>query len=252
MRLWEEIKTARAGETYLFSTGQAGFILKNAAGETLGIDLYLSDSTERGEGSAGFKRLLPRLIEPAEASLDVLICTHPHLDHFDVDAVPAMLANGARLFCSVDCEAIVRRLGLDYNAERITYVRPGDVFTAGGFGIRFVSCDHGKSAPDAVGVVVTADGKTVYEAGDTCLRLDRAAELPEHIDVMIAPINGMFGNMNEAECAAYAEAVRPGVTVPCHYGMFAAHRGDVGAFYARMTEKGLPLLLMRQGEGIRL
>ena len=175
-------------------------------------------------------------------------CTHPHLDHFDIDAVGDMVRDGTKLFCSVDCEKLVKELYLDYYGENVTYVKPADSFDAGDFHLDFVNCDHGTGAPDAVGVVVTVDGKRIYEAGDTCLRLDRTGEIPQPLDVLIAPINGAYGNLNEADCAALSEALKPAVTVPCHYGMFASHHGDVGKFYEIMTEKQLPFLLMRQGE----
>ena len=58
--------------------------------------------------------------------------------------------------------------------------------------------------------------------------------------------------MNEEECTALAEALQPGITVPCHYGMFASHHGDVGKFYEIMKEKRLPFLLMKQGEQYEL
>ena len=99
--------------------------------------------------------------------------------------------------------------------ENITYVKPGDTCCHGDFTIDFVSCDHGAGAPDAVGVVVTVDGKKIYEAGDTCLRLDRVDEYKAKgpFDVMIAPINGMYGNLNATDCAKLADALQPKLTV---------------------------------------
>lgn len=233
----------------LFSTGQAGFILKSSKGQLLAIDLYLSNCVERVERSMGFKRLLPQILNPADLEIDVVICTHPHLDHFDVDAVPELLANGkTKLFCSTDCEKLIRQLQMEYYASQITYVKPGDQCVCGDFEISFVDCDHGSGAPDAVGVLVKVDGKRIYEAGDTCLRLDRIGEIPQPLDVLIAPINGAFGNLNEEECCQLAKTLNPIITIPCHYGMFASHHGDAGKFYESMTENKLPFLLMRQGE----
>ena len=243
------IQAARIGQMHLFATGQAGYIVKSASGQLLGIDLYLSECVERVEGNVGFKRLLPQILNPVDLAFDVIICTHPHLDHFDIDAVPEMLANKkTKLFCSVDCEKLVDQLQLTYYKDQIVYVKPGDEHRVGGFEIAFVNCDHGTGAPDAVGVVVKVDGKTIYEAGDTCLRLDRVKEIPQPLDVLIAPINGAYGNLNEKDCARLAEVLQPTVTIPCHYGMFASHHGDVGKFYDAMIEKDLPFLLMRQGE----
>lgn len=235
--------------TSIFSLGQAGFVIKSKGGQLLAIDPYLSECVERVEGNTGFKRLLPKILNPCEVEFDVVICTHPHYDHFDIDSVPEMMSNGhTKLFCSVDCEKLVKLLQMKYYDQRIVYVKPLQSFTVGDFQITFVNCDHGAGAPDAVGVVVKVDGKTVYETGDTCLRLDRIREIPQPLDVLIAPINGAYGNLNEEECVILAEKLNPGITIPCHYGMFASHHGDVGKFYDAMKEKKLPFLLMRQGE----
>ena len=253
LRFAESIQTAPLGKTHLFSVGQSGYILKSAAGELLAIDLYLSDCVERVEKDAGFRRLLPKILLPEELKFDVVICTHPHLDHFDIDAVPQMMGNGStKLLCSVDCKKLIEQSQMEYYNNRITYVKPGDKVSVGNFKISFVDCDHGEGAPDAVGVIVTVDGKKVYEAGDTCLRLDRVISLPRDLDVLIGPINGAYGNMSEEDLPQLAELLTPKTTIPCHYGMTAMHHGDVGKFYEIMKAKKLPCTMMRQGEGIEL
>ena len=235
----------------LFATGQAGYIVKSRSGQLLAIDLYLSNCVERLEGHKGFKRLLPQILDPSMLTFDCIICTHPHLDHFDIDAVPEMVSKGSKLFCSVDCEKLVHQLQMEYYSESIVYVDPGDHHTAGDFDITFVNCDHGTGAPDAVGVVVKVDGKTIYEVGDSCLRLDRIEEIPQPLDILISPVNGMYGNMNSDDTAKLAEALASGLTIPCHYGMFASHGGDLKRFYDLMREKNMPVLIMQQGEAYR-
>lgn len=242
------MKVLSAKGTSIFSVGQAGYILKSNSGQLLAIDLYLSECVERVEGNKGFKRLLPLILGPSDLVFDVVICTHPHLDHFDIDAIPEMISKGSQLFCSIDCERLIHQLQMEYYSESIIYVLPGDRYTVGDFDIAFVNCDHGVGAPDAVGVVVKVDGKIIYETGDTCLRLDRISEIPCPLDVLIAPVNGMYGNMNSEDVAALAELVRPSITIPCHFGMFASHGGDIKKFYDIMTENSLPFLLMQQGE----
>lgn len=236
----------------LFSTGQAGFIIKSKNGQLLAIDLYLSNCVERLEGHKGFKRLLPQILDASDLSFDVVIATHPHLDHYDIDAVPEMVSKGAKLFCSVDCERLNKQLLMDYYDDQITYVKPGDHYISGDFDITFVNCDHGQGAPDAVGVVVKVDGKTIYEVGDSCLRLDRISEISQPLDVLISPINGMYGNMNSEDTCKLSEALKPMITIPCHYGMFASHGGDLKQFYDVMNEKNLSALIMQQGELYRL
>ena len=248
-----KILAAPLGRTHIFFAGQAGFIIKTAEGKLIAIDLYLSECVERLEGHMGYKRMTPQVLDPADLEFDAVICTHPHWDHFDVDSVPQMMANRrTRLYCSVDCEKLVKQTGMGYFSENITYVKPGDIVDEDGFCLQFVNCDHGEGAPDAVGVVLHADGKRIYEAGDTCLRLDRTGEIKTPLDVLIAPINGAYGNMDSDACAELAGALKPAVTIPCHYGMFASHGGDPGRFLELMKDKGLKAFLMTPGEKFTL
>ena len=245
------ILSAQPGKTHLFSVGQAGFVLKSRSGQTLAWDLYLSECGERLEGHAGFKRLLPKLLYPEELVFDLVVASHFHFDHFDPDSIPALLSNGhTKLLAAADCAGLVKDLHLEQCS--ISYVRPGDVIQSGDFSIRFVNCDHGTLAPEAVGAVITVDGKKVFFAGDTCLRLDRAEEILStgEVDIMIAPINGAYGNLNEEDCARLSKAIYPRLTIPCHYGMFASHGGDLGVFRRFMKEEcpENAYLLMRMGE----
>lgn len=250
-----KVLTAPTGKTHLFSVGQAGFIIKSACGQLLAIDLYLSDCVERVEGNVGFKRLLPRILSPYDLDFDAVIATHFHRDHFDIDAIPSLMANGhTRLFAAEDCRGSVAQLEMKEN--NITYVKPDMTCACGDFTINFVNCDHGAGAPQAVGAIVHVDDKIIFETGDTCLRLDWVDYFKAHgaPDVLIAPINGAFGNMDEQDCAAFADAVEAKLTVPCHCGMFASHGGNFGKFYEIMTqrypERGF--CIMTQGERITL
>lgn len=245
-----KVLTAPQGKTHLFSVGQAGFIIKSASGQLLGIDMYLSDCVERVEGHKGYKRMLPKILAPSDLEFDVVIATHFHKDHFDDDSIPELLANGkTKLYAALDCKDDVNRLGIE--KENITYVKPNEHYEHGDFSIDFVDCDHGTGAPLAVGAVITVDGKKIYEAGDTCLRMDRVESLKKlgNFDVVIAPINGAYGNMNEEEFPQFVDALG-GLAIPCHYGMFPSHGGNPGKFFDIMQEKypNAPFLIMALGE----
>ena len=66
--------------------GQSGYLLKTENSEII-IDPYLSDSVNR---VAGRPRVLPIPIDPQDINCDAVICTHNHLDHVDIDAIPLM------------------------------------------------------------------------------------------------------------------------------------------------------------------
>ncbi len=235
--------------TTITSIGQAGFIIKSNAGQTLCIDPYLSDCVLPIEGNDGYKRMLPFIINPADFHPDVLITTHFHRDHFDIDSVPLMMSDSStHLFAAHDCENDVKRLKIDNS--RVDFVSPGQSFDVSDFHLDFINCDHGDGAPLAVGVIITVDGKRILETGDTCLRLDRINEYTSYgpIDVLIAPINGMYGNLSENDCVKLSASVRPSITIPCHYGMFSGQGGDIGLFRNLMISKKLKYNIMTYGE----
>lgn len=241
--------SASLGLTHLFSVGQAGYIIKNKRGETLGVDLYLSDCVEPVEGHDGYHRLLPKIIEAKDLGLDVLIATHFHRDHFDIDSMADLMSNGkTRLFCAYDCEEDVKRLGID--EDRVSYVKPGDHYIISGFDIRFINSDHGAGAPQEVGVLLTVDGKNILEVGDTALRLDWQDEYLSAgpVDVLIAPINGAYGNLNEYEATQLAKTLNPKVTIPSHFGMFPSHGGNSGIFIEEMRKEKLQYKILTMGE----
>ena len=71
---------------------------------------------------------------------------------------------------------------------------------------------------------------------------------------MIAPINGAYGNLNELDCAVLSGLVRPRLTIPCHFGMFASHGGSPALFmdYMNKIYPGNKYLLMTQGESFEI
>lgn len=255
MNIVQSILNAELGKVHIISIGQASFIIKTPTGKLIGIDIYLSDFSERDEGHIGFKRMLPKILGAKDIVFDYLIATHPHSDHFDYDSMFELMDNGhTKLFASKNCQVLSHALGL--HEDRITYITPGDIIAYDDFILNFVNCDHGESAPDAVGVIVSTGGLNIYETGDTCLRLDRISELLNigKIDVLIGPINGAYGNMNEKDLSQLSKALEPSLTIPCHYGMFASHYGLPGIFMKHMKEL-CPFnkyLIMTQGEILTL
>ena len=243
-----DIIKAEKGRTHLFFLGQAGFIIKSKNGELLGLDLYLSNCVERVEQDhVGYKRLLPTILDPQDIVLDVLICTHFHRDHFDIDSVPLLMKNDrTKLYCPLDCQKDTQGLKI------VTFIKPGDNLEAGDFKLHFIRCDHGKGAPLAVGVIIEVDNQRFLIVGDTCLRKDFKDEYLSFgkIDTLIGPINGKYGNLNEREFATLIDLIKPKLSIPSHYGMFAAHHGDVGLFHEIMDQEfpNNKCLIMAQGE----
>jgi L-ascorbate 6-phosphate lactonase len=244
--LIRETKVARR-ELAIFSLAQAGFCFKNAEGTVVAVDPYLSDACNR---LFGFRRMIPPVISPDELDADVIASTHAHADHLDPDALPIFARKPRTHFVGApDCEAAYREAGLP--ANRCSILRAGDEVTLNGIRFTGLIADHGDLAPDAIGLLMDFDGITIYNAGDSAFAPDRIIpSLRGPVDVMIAPINGAFGNMNADEACALAALVRPRILVASHFWMFIEHGGDPARFLeaARDLPQGIVPVVMAPGE----
>lgn len=229
----------------VFWAGQAGFIIKTPKNKLIALDLYLSDCCRR---YFGFKRIMPYLLEPHELKFDLVIASHGHYDHFDVDAIPMLLDEDTKFLGAVDTKAECDRLGLKDN---LNFIKCTEEFVFDDIKIKGVPCDHGDLAPDALGLWIEVGNKSIYYMGDTAYRSDLFEnEAVKGADILIAPINGMFGNLNSEEAACAAQILKPGVTVPCHFWNFAQHEGNPNEFINAMEERNLNYKVLRMGEGI--
>lgn len=218
-------ETANPGELLLFALGQAGFLLKTSEGKIVAIDVYLSDAAER---LFGFKRMTPTVILPEDLHVDDYLSTHSHIDHLDSDTLPAVVRNEKTFFVgSTDCEAVYHESGL--TSDRYHLLKTGDTYETDDLRVRAIFADHGDLAPDAVGLLVETGGIKIYHTGDTAFAPEKISQsLHTDIDVMIAPINGQFGNMNAQETCRLAKILKPKRLIACHFWMFLEHVGEGG------------------------
>jgi len=217
------------GTVAIFWLGQAGFLLKTHEQHTVMIDPYFSEYVERlfPEMGQGFKRLMPPPCGAEEVNADVLLISHEHADHFDVDSFPLMMSNGkTKVFTSENVATQMESMGLDMT--RVTQVRKGDnAQILPECKLRAVDCDHGELAPEALGFLLDFGFETIYFAGDTALtpaRLEAALQTKPAIALL--PINGAFGNLNGVLAARYAAMLQSKVLIPCHFWTFPLHHGD--------------------------
>jgi len=226
--LKEKIENLKVSENSLaiIFMGQAGFILKDSENKLYSVDVYFTDCCER---EFGFKRLIPKLLDPKDIIFDYILVTHGHYDHFDVDAIPTLMDNGKTvLYGPKDAMQECEKLNI---SERTVEVSENDCFKVGNLNVKAVYCDHGELAPYAVGYIIEHAGKKIYLVGDSAYRPEKVAELKdENINLMFVPINGAFGNLNEEEAVKYVDIINPDIAVPCHFGNFAEHGGSVDKF----------------------
>lgn len=249
VRLFQETRPAE-GQVALFWLGQAGFLLKTASGRTIAIDPYFSDHVMRTENNIGFKRLTPPPCNADDIAFDVLLISHEHGDHFDIEAIGDMMKNGrTQVYTNGPVAAGMEKMGLDM--RRVHVLKKGEKVDIGECSLQCVDCDHGELAPEALGFILDFGFRRVYYAGDTSLTYDRLA-VPMELkpEVAILPINGAYGNLDGVQAAEYAGRLGCKVCVPCHFWTFPLHHGDPQQIIDSIGEKApdCELKLLCQGE----
>lgn len=221
----------------LWSLGQAGVVIKGAASVVV-IDPYLSDAVARAGGPP---RRFPPPIAPDQLDLvDIVFCTHEHLDHTDPDTLRPLLAAAPR------APVVVSRQGADLlraasiDPRRLIVPRLGETHAHGDLRWTAVPAAHETVAIDAegysrwMGFVIECNGVTLFHAGDTipCDELHAALE-GRAIDLALVPINGrdyyrnqqdLLGNCLPREAAELAQRIGAQVLIPIHNDLFDSNR----------------------------
>jgi len=192
--------------------GQSGYILDDGMTKIC-IDPYLSDIINK---VAGRPRIRPVPVMPEELDSDIVICTHNHLDHIDIEAIPKMKKENIKFFAPSDC----REALLDLGVKNFVSFDEGTEIQAGNFKLKAVFADH---TVTAIGVVAEYQGEKLYFSGDTYYN-----EKLESIecDYMFICINGKLGNMNVEEAITLTKKICPAIAVPNHYDMFESNSED--------------------------
>lgn len=247
------------GQVAVAWLGQSGLLIKAYPDRYLAVDPYLSDFCEEQLGLL-FKRLVPPPIGPGELDelgLTAYAMTHHHGDHFDPPTVRGMKDLSFPFLAPPETIAGLAEIGVP--RERCLRLTPGDEYTVGPFVLRSVFADHGELAPDAVGILIEVDGKRIYHVGDTAFHEAEfrkiAAESGGRFDLLIPPINGMYGNMKETEAADMAGILGAAKVLPAHFWMLPGNSGGDLKLFAERLARVAPdseLVLLGLGEMILL
>ena len=204
--------------------GQSGYLLSDGVTEIC-IDPYLSNVVDR---VAKRGRMVEAPITPEELKSDVVICTHDHLDHVDIDAIPRMNKENMLFFAPTHAKKTLAECGV----ARYFPFDEGAVYNVGAFRLTAVFAHH--SVP-AVGVIVEHEGRTLYFSGDTEYHERLTALAERKIDILFICINGKLGNMNVDEAVRLTEILHPRVGIPTHYGMFESNTEDPTKYTSRVA-----------------
>ncbi len=196
--------------------GHSAFRL-DAAGKRIYIDPFLNGNPKCPES------------EQTPERVDVIAVTHGHGDHVG-DTVALAKEHGATVVAHVELAGWLGSQGV----ENLLDPNKGGTVSVDDVRFTMTNAFHSSSSNDGTytgepcGIVVRADGKSVYFAGDTCVFGDMAliARLYEP-DLAVLPIGDHY-TMGPEEAALALELLGAKRCVPCHWGTFPPLVGRPG------------------------
>lgn len=227
-----------AGQAAFWWLGQSSFLLRLGDATVL-VDPFLAPRPDR---------LVPPPFAPDDAvGLDLVACTHDHLDHLDRESLAGIAAASPGASVLVPRPVVDDVVALGIPRERVVGAEPGEPVEVGSLTVHPLPACHGDSVEEGytfgrdglvrfLGFVFEGNGVRVYHAGDTIL-YDGLARAVQDLapDVALLPINGrdaereaqgIVGNLDEREAAGLAAEAGVDLLVPMHWDMFASNPGS--------------------------
>ncbi len=221
--------------TYL---GHSCFLLETAKARIL-IDPFLT-----GNPSA--------TVKATDITCDYILVSHGHEDHSG-DALAIAKRTGATIVANYEIAEYFGAQGAKTHG-----MNPG-----GGFNFPFgrvkLTLAHHTSSVNAglnpiylgvpCGLLITADGKTVYHAGDTALFLDMQLIGRAGLDVALLPIGDNF-TMGPDDALTALDFLKPKLAVPMHFNTWPPIAQDAAKFAADAAKTGHSVRVLSAGDSL--
>lgn len=218
--------------------GHSCFFAETATARLL-IDPYLTEN----EASS---------IKAGDVACDFILISHGHEDH-SADALDIARRCGATIIANYEMAEYFSAKGAKTHG-----MNPGGGFNFPFGRVKLTLAHHTSSVEaglnpvylgTACGLLVQADGKTLYHAGDTALFLDMQLIGRAGIDVALLPIGDNF-TMGPDDALTALDFLKPKLCVPMHYNTWPIIAQDGAAFAARAAKSGHAVRVMASGESL--
>lgn len=189
---------------------------------------------------------------PEDFSPSHILLTHAHGDHVgDTEAIAKRC--GAEVVSSFEIVTYLSARGLSGHG-----MNPGGSFQFPFGRVKFTPAWHSSSFPDGtyggmpMGVIVEAEGKRLYHAGDTALFSDMALIGQKGLDVALLPIGDNF-TMGPEDALEAVKLLNPKVVIPIHYNTFELIKQDPEVFKAAVeAQTSAQCVILKAGDAYGL
>jgi len=222
--------------------GHSAFLLKTGDTEIL-VDPFISGNP-LAKGVVSADQLKP----------DYILLTHAHGDHWGDTAEIAKRSNALVVANFEITQYLARKHGYDHTLG----MNSGGSWDFDWGRLTVTYARHSSSFPDGTyggnpnGFLIHAEGKIVYDLGDTEPFAEMAWIGDSYaIDLALMPIGDCFTMCPDTSIRA-ADMLHPGLTVPIHYNTFPAIEVDAPKWVDLMGDSGHNAVIVRPGESLEI
>lgn len=196
----------------------------------------------------------PRNVTPEKLRCDYVLISHGHEDHCE-DALALAMAHNALIISNFEIAEYFGAKGAKSHG-----MNPGGAHHFPFGRVKLTIAHHTSSLQAGLepiymgvpcGIVVEADGKRVYHAGDTALFMDMQLIGQPGLDVAMIPIGDNF-TMGPEDALQALEFLRPKLAVPMHYNTWDLIKQDSRNFAMAAAEQGYTVRPLKSGEGMEI
>jgi L-ascorbate metabolism protein UlaG (beta-lactamase superfamily) len=193
-------------------------------------------------------------IKAEEVSADFILVSHGHGDHVG-DTIAIAKRTGATVIANYEITEWLKNQGL----KKVHGQQHGGSHQFDFGRVKLTLAFHGSALPDGSNggnpcgfLIITNDGKKIYDAADTGLFGDMKLIGEEGIDLAILPIGDNF-TMGPDDALRAVKFIQPRKVVPIHYNTFPLIEQDAAAWAAQVSKetKTIPVIL-KPGEWLDL
>ena len=148
-------------------------------------------------------------LQNEEKDIDIILFTHEHSDHFNLDSLKKVLVNnpGVKIITNTSVGKILEENGINYMKVEEGEKYEFDGVTISGFG------NVHEEIYDDYGLVQN----TGYMINDLCYPGDAFSYPDAKVDILVLPVCGPW--MKTRDAVMYAKNINPRVAFPVHDGM---------------------------------
>lgn len=193
-------------------------------------------------------------VKAADLEVDYILCSHGHEDHTG-DALGLSKRCGAPIIANYEIAEYFGAQGASTHG-----MNPGGAFNFPFGRVKLTLAHHSSSVNAGLnpvylgnpcGLLIQADGKTIYHAGDTALFLDMQLIGKFGLDVAMVPIGDNF-TMGIEDAAAALDLLKPKVAVPMHYNTWPLIAVDPQRFVEAAARTDHTVEILKPGGSLTL